>query len=77
MDPGMHDDGLRARTALLVQRLRSLLIALRDSAFELQEVVTTIETTAAEHRCALCGAPISSASAPSTTSASPSTRNPS
>ena len=57
MDPSVHDDGLRARTALLVKRLRDLLMALRDSGFELQEIVTAIETTAAEHRCALCGAP--------------------
>ena len=35
MDPRIHDDGLHARTALLVQRLRSLLIALRESGFEL------------------------------------------
>lgn len=62
MDPRMHDDGLGTRTALLVKRLRSLLIALRDSGFELQEIVTAIETTAAEHRCALCGALVSSAS---------------
>ena len=70
MDSSAHDDGLRARTALLVQRLRSLLIALRDCGFELQEVVTTIETTAAEHRCTLCGTPISPTSATSATSPS-------
>ena len=77
MDPRTYHDGLDARTALLVQRLRTLLIALRDSGFELQEVVTTIETTAAEHRRALCGAPISSASASSTAYTSPSAGNPS
>jgi hypothetical protein len=36
MDPRRYDDELHARTALLVKRLRSLLIALRDSGFELQ-----------------------------------------
>ena len=73
MDPSMHDDGLRTRTALLVKRLRNLLIALRDSGFELQEIITAIETTAAEHRCALCGGLVSSVPASSTTASSPRT----
>ena len=75
MDPRVHDDGLRSRTALLVKRLRDLLMALRDSGFELQEIVMAIETTAAEHRCALCGAPIPLAPATSTTSSPAKTAN--
>ena len=65
MSSQMHGDGLQGRTALLVKRLRNLLLALRDSTAELQEVTTAIETAAAEHCCALCGAPIALPIAPS------------
>jgi len=60
-----HDNGLQSRTALFVSRLRTLLIALRDSTYDLQELTAAIETSAAEHRCALCGATIASPSKPS------------
>ena len=68
----MNQDGFQGRTALLVKRLRTLLIALRDCSAELQEVTAAIETTATEHRCALCGASIAGTMAPSSDRRSPS-----
>jgi len=76
MAPSNHDDGTHARAALFVKRLRDVLMAMRDAGFELQEIVAAAEATAAEHRCALCGAPISPASASPNTATLPSAATP-